>query len=604
MMPQWINFYNADEIAGQSIPKVESTLEFGNTLFGTFMAVDTRKSSPKFLCIYNDTKSTYLDMGNNKDYRYKSDTFELRRASDNPLIESLQGKTDYAKSNRVVGFNVDIGIRNQNIFSTFNISTNPAKMTKEAAAALDQQINQATGRKTVTQNTSLWNFYRSRSYECSVTCLGNAQIQPLMYFNLRHVPMFNGTYMITKVEHQISPGSFKTTFGGSRQSMFSIPPIDSYVQGAIREILEDVVETRKQEEKAASQNSNQGIITTTTTASNVIDGSAKPITQEITNTASDNPNCGNSLSSNYTNYPSVQASGTTGLSPNDLKIKLLVIPNNAERWLTFYTIYTASYNSNEFKAFNHNLGKTQLNTGWGGSLASFFKTEYYCQQNVSAQSIPMASFESYEKSIDMMKAYFNGSGANLVFPSNADLQSTQFEVNEVAFYDETYAIYAKLWLKMTDADIQTFKTSQQEKYQTELEKIKSALILANASGVLITQLIFGYTTTISMEQTFVIEINDPNGGLWKIIDAEEMQVEPVDCLETVGANLSNYIVENGQKVQISLEDVLAEGNSNSGCPVNGAKYKFKCTLQPILANGTVDATRQQLIQSVYTTINL
>jgi hypothetical protein len=268
MMPQWINFYNADEIADQSIPKVESTLEFGNTLFGTFMAVDTRKSSPKFLCIYNDTKSTYLNMDGNKDYRYKSDTFELRRASDNPLIESLQGKTDYAKSNRVVGFNVDIGIRNQNIFSTFSVSTNPAKMTKEAAAALDQQINQATGKKTVTQNTSLWNFYRSRSYECSVTCLGNAQIQPLMYFNLRHVPMFNGTYMITKVEHQIAPGTFKTTFGGSRQSMFSIPPIDSYVQGAIREILEDVVETRKQEEKAASQNSNQGIITTTTTATN------------------------------------------------------------------------------------------------------------------------------------------------------------------------------------------------------------------------------------------------------------------------------------------------------------------------------------------------
>jgi hypothetical protein len=610
MMPQWINFYNADEIADQSIPKVESTLEFGNTLFGTFMAVDTRKSSPKFLCIYNDTKSTYLNMDGNKDYRYKSDTFELRRASDNPLIESLQGKTDYAKSNRVVGFNVDIGIRNQNIFSTFSVSTNPAKMTKEAAAALDQQINQATGKKTVTQNTSLWNFYRSRSYECSVTCLGNAQIQPLMYFNLRHVPMFNGTYMITKVEHQIAPGTFKTTFGGSRQSMFSIPPIDSYVQGAIREILEDVIETRKQEENAESQslnslsNSTQGIITTTTTASNVIDGSAKPITQEITNTASDNPNCGNSLFSNYTNYSFVQASATPGLSPNDLKIKLLVIPSNVVRWLTFYTIYTSSYNSNEFKVFNYNLGKTQLNTKWGGSLASFFKTEYYCQQNASAQSTPMAAFESYEKSIDMMKAYYNDSGANLIFPSNSDLQSAELSVGELAFYDETYSIYAKLWLKMTDADIQTFKTSQKEKYQTELEKIKSALILANASGVLTTQIIFGVTTTINTEPTFVIAINDPNGGLWKIIDAEEMQVEPVDCLETVGANLSNYIVENGQKVQISLEDVLGEGNSNSGCPVNGAKYQFKCTLQPVLSDGTVDATRSQLIQSVYTTINL
>jgi len=483
MMPQWINFYNANEIATQDIPRVDSTLEFGNQLFGTFMSVDTRKSSPKLLCIYNDTKSRTLDMGNNKDYKYKSDTFELRRASDNPLVETLQGKTDFAKSNRVVGFNVDIGIRNQNIFSTFNVGMNAAKMTKEAADALDQQINQASGRKTITQNSSLWNFYRSRSYECSVTCLGNALIQPLMYFNLRHVPMFNGTYMITKVEHQISPGSFKTTFGGSRQSMFSVPPIDSYVQGAIREILEDVIETRKQEEKASSQTNNQGIITTTTTASNIITDSSKPITQQVTNTASNNPNCGNTLFSDYANYSFIQASATAGLNPNDLKNKLLTIPNSAVRWLTFYTIYTASYNSNEFKAFNYNLGKVQLNSKWGGASSDFFKKEYYCQQTTS-QSAPMANFESYEKSIGMISAYFSNSGGNLVFPSTADLQTSQIDGAELTFYENTYSEYAKLWIKMTDDGIQEFKDKQPQIYETTIQAIKSALILANTSGVL------------------------------------------------------------------------------------------------------------------------
>ena len=608
MMPQWINFYNANEIADQTTPKVDSTLEFGNTLFGTFMAVDTRKSSPKFLCIYNDTKSTYLDMGNNKDYRYKSDTFELRRASDNPLIESLQGKTDYAKSNRVVGFNVDIGIRNQNVFSTFSISTNPAKMTKEAAAALDQQINQATGKKTVTQNTSLWNFYRSRSYECSVTCLGNAQIQPLMYFNLRHVPMFNGTYMITKVEHQISPGQFRTTFGGSRQSMFSIPPIDSYVQGAIREILEDVIETRKQEEKEASQinnlaNSTQGIITTTTTANNIIDGASKPITEQVTNIASDNPNCGNLINPQFSNFIFTQASQKEEITPEILRQKLLQIPNQNVRWLVYYTINREDSTLSTNKAFNYNIGKIKLNREWKGGLPNYLKKEYYCQQSNSGP-IPMASFDSYDLSIQMMAAYYSQSFTNLVIPSESDLTSVTISPSLQTFIDETYSQYAKLWLLMTDEAINTFKTTQSDIWANEQTTIKNIALSAKASRVLTSQIIFGVTTTINMEPTFVVAINDPNGGLWQIISAEELQIEPNDCLETVGANLSNYIIENSQKVQITIEDILFEGNQNSGCADNGAKYQIRCVLQPVLVNGDIDNTRTQLTQSVYVTINL
>ena len=484
MMPQWINFYNPEEIADQITPKVESTLEFGNTLFGTFMSVDTRKSSPKFLCIYNDTKSKYLDMGNNKDYRYKSDTFELRRASDNPLIESLQGKTDYAKSNRVVGFNVDIGIRNQNIFSTFNVNTNPAKMTNEAAQALDQQINQYAGRKTVTQNTSLWNFYRSRSYECSVSCLGNAQIQPLMYFNLRHVPMFNGTYMITKVEHQISPGSFKTTFAGSRQSMFSIPPVDSYVQGAIREILEDIIEVRKQEEKAEAQN-NQGIITTTTTAANSINNSSKPITQEISNVASNGGTCGNSINSNFSNYVQVQATQREEINSSRLDEILNQITNENVRWFVYYTIVQASslennVSSASFTSFNFNIAKIRLDRSWTGSLPGFLRNEYYCQQS-SVGNVPMATFDSYEKSINMISSYYGNSGTNLVIPD--EIQISLGTIPD-EFINQTFSEYARLWLLMSDSAINNFINQNPDNWNLYKESIKIALKVAKASRVL------------------------------------------------------------------------------------------------------------------------
>ena len=65
--------------------------------------------------------STQLDFKNNSNVRFKGDSFDLRRASDNPLIEDQKGKKDWAVSNKCVGFNVDIGIRNQNIFYSFRL---------------------------------------------------------------------------------------------------------------------------------------------------------------------------------------------------------------------------------------------------------------------------------------------------------------------------------------------------------------------------------------------------------------------------------------------------------------------------------------------------
>jgi hypothetical protein len=53
--------------------------------------------------------------------------------------------------------------------------------------------------------------------------MGNAQIQPLMYFQLMNVPMFRGTYMIIKVEHNITQGNMTTVFTGMKMSKVQLP---------------------------------------------------------------------------------------------------------------------------------------------------------------------------------------------------------------------------------------------------------------------------------------------------------------------------------------------------------------------------------------------
>jgi hypothetical protein len=53
--------------------------------------------------------------------------------------------------------------------------------------------------------------------------LGCTQITPLMYFQLNNIPMFRGAYIITNVNHKITPNDFTTIFTGVRVSKYKIP---------------------------------------------------------------------------------------------------------------------------------------------------------------------------------------------------------------------------------------------------------------------------------------------------------------------------------------------------------------------------------------------
>jgi hypothetical protein len=68
-----------------------------------------------------------------------------------------------------------------------------------------------------------------------------------MYFNLRHVPMFHGPYMITSVNHSISPGNFETVVEGIRQPTASILKIDNYIQTLKVNLLTTIIDKQKTE---------------------------------------------------------------------------------------------------------------------------------------------------------------------------------------------------------------------------------------------------------------------------------------------------------------------------------------------------------------------
>ena len=69
----------------------------------------------------------------------------------------------------------------------------------------------------------LWKIYRMASYQCTVKCMGNMMIQPMMYFYLKNVPLFKGSYLITEVIHNIRTTGIETSFKGTRIPLESLP---------------------------------------------------------------------------------------------------------------------------------------------------------------------------------------------------------------------------------------------------------------------------------------------------------------------------------------------------------------------------------------------
>jgi hypothetical protein len=396
-LPSYVNFYNIQDVDGTTISQPEGKLEFADNMWGTFLDVDYRNSSPKMICFYAGQPSTHLADLPKGNSRFRDDAFSMGRASDNPLIEDQTNKKDYALSNKCVGFNVDIGTSNQGVFNSFEVGMESGKATSESLQAELDLINQYNGRNVTTQNVSLYNLYKQRSYKCKVTCLGNALLQPTMYFNLRHVPMFNGPYYITDVNHTISPGTFQTTFGGIRQGIYDLPSIDSFLQSINQNLLtkvEEIVKNRKD--------------SVTAKATTNIDKS-KYISQIADSTAAAQNSCNSNLAVAYQTWGDVQTSVTTSLTQIEFVNELKKKTTDVDLQILIYEIcYVKTFNESQktFIGYNNNYANLTLTTDFGTNSNYFSPKKYSCV-NISNStgkptSQPVANFDNIGKFFDFM----------------------------------------------------------------------------------------------------------------------------------------------------------------------------------------------------------
>lgn len=230
-LPAYINFYGTNF---SNKAKLTPSSKIAENVFGTFLDVDYQESSPKIIIQYQGPTSKHLELSDiNNKYKFADDSGNLFSGTNSPLLITAPEvfvTGDLAKTNKVVAFEVSVGDQNQGIFKSVTLDQTSIKNTTESFGVMENLGRSESGAGTYQIDIGLFDIYRQSSYSCEVTMMGNVMIQPTMYFYLKNIPMFRGSYWITEVSHKIQSGNIVTTFKGSRIPYASLPdPKDSFL---------------------------------------------------------------------------------------------------------------------------------------------------------------------------------------------------------------------------------------------------------------------------------------------------------------------------------------------------------------------------------------
>ena len=197
-------------------------------VFKAFTYNDAARSDSietSFIVLYSNQKSSVLDIADDKGkVGYVSDGFDIANTWGEIVPQPMFSDGD--ENGFVVPcFGVTFAKQNQSYFKNISLSMEDHQVTEfsiKNEIMISYQNNQGP-RETTVLGQDLYAVYSNYSYSCGVEMMGDAQITPLMYFQLNNIAMWKGAYLITNVHHDITARGMETTFTGVRQARPSVP---------------------------------------------------------------------------------------------------------------------------------------------------------------------------------------------------------------------------------------------------------------------------------------------------------------------------------------------------------------------------------------------
>jgi murein DD-endopeptidase MepM/ murein hydrolase activator NlpD len=217
-LPNYINYNDEESLKTIFKPSIDKEDFTGIT------------SGPAFVCVYAGQPSKNLDF---KDLEYQNDGIDFRCGVDNNLMPvdakdfTAVDETTTPYENNVAVFSVNYSQQNQNIFKDITLDQSEFTETAESLQITNEIANKGAENRVTLGGQNMYDVYSVRSYSTEVEMMGNAMIQPMMYFQLNNIPMFHGAYMIIKVSHSIRPNHMLTTFKGVRIKNVETPLLEA-----------------------------------------------------------------------------------------------------------------------------------------------------------------------------------------------------------------------------------------------------------------------------------------------------------------------------------------------------------------------------------------
>ena len=130
----------------------------------------------------------------------------------------------------VPSFAVAFGGINNHLFQSIDVNMDNPIATEHSINITSQiaQMGSGNSQSIAYQGQDVYPIFSNYAYESKVEMMGNAQIQPLMYYQLMNIPMWKGAYMIFNVQHSITPGNMVTTFRGMKMSKNCVPYLEKW----------------------------------------------------------------------------------------------------------------------------------------------------------------------------------------------------------------------------------------------------------------------------------------------------------------------------------------------------------------------------------------
>lgn len=125
----------------------------------------------------------------------------------------------------VPSFGVTFSRQDNNLFKNIKLDMNNPIDTEQSIIVMNDiaRLGAGNNHKIAYMGQDTYPIFSNYSYMCEIEMMGDAQIMPLMYFQLMNIPMWRGTYMIYQVNHKLTPGNMTTTFKGMKMSCKAIP---------------------------------------------------------------------------------------------------------------------------------------------------------------------------------------------------------------------------------------------------------------------------------------------------------------------------------------------------------------------------------------------